>query len=429
MSELRLQRLKLKQERLQSEWKLKNELLGNLRKALGIETDADVKFKQEKQIEVQTDRLDEIERELEKIEGELVEIDRASDDNSPSSPSASSQVLATDRLESPYRFAPLYSKFYIELNSIQALCQQIIRQPSGLLRIKAARQMGKTSLLERLVSHAQGLNYRIVRIDLGQPEQGQFENLDKFLKYFCSKICKQLNLQINVDENWDDNGGSNDACTEFIEKYILVDNRPLLLCLDNLERIYKHTAIRDDFLSLLRSWYDQKNPHWSNWRMILSYVFPVEIEDKNRSPFNVGEMVELLELTQPQIQNLVNLHGIEDWDNGHVANLMELVEGHPFLIRLALYEVARGRTDLQTILTTAACTNGLYREHLERYFRYLERKPELKQIMKDVVRENRPLPIYSILLPQLNDSGLIKINGDLVEPTNQLYKSYFLKRL
>jgi AAA-like domain len=143
----------------------------------------------------------------------------------------------------------------------------------------------------------------------------------------------------------------------------------------------------------------------------------------------VGEMVELLELTQPQIQNLVNLHGIEDWDNGHVANLMELVEGHPFLIRLALYEVARGRTDLQTILTTAACTNGLYREHLERYFRYLERKPELKQIMKDVVRENRPLPIYSILLPQLNDSGLIKINGDLVEPTNQLYKSYFLKRL
>jgi hypothetical protein len=41
-------------------------------------------------------------------------------------------------------------------------------EPSGLLRIQAPAQMGKTSYLERLVAYAQDLNYRVVRIDLRQ---------------------------------------------------------------------------------------------------------------------------------------------------------------------------------------------------------------------------------------------------------------------
>jgi hypothetical protein len=111
---------------------------------------------------------------------------------------------------------------------------------------------------------------------------------------------------------------------------------------------------------------------------------------------------------------------------------MELVGGHPFLIRLALYEVAHRRTVLQTLLTTANLEDSLYGEHLRQHYRYLN-EPKSRQIMRQVVNSDEPLlissNIYSTSLTRLEDSGLIKYNGDRVEAANQLYRSYFRKRL
>jgi AAA-like domain len=339
------------------------------------------------------------------------------------------QVSNIDNLLPPGGVVPIDSQLYVERGNLQAQCQQAISQLSGLLRIQAPAEMGKTSCLERLVAYAQGLNYRVVRIDLRQIDKPMLQDLDQLLQWLSRQICKQLHLQIDVADRWNANFGSKDNCSDFLEKYIL--NRsgtPLLLCIDNLERIFSYPDIFEDFLSLLRFWHDQKHEPWSDLRMVLLHVWRKEISNINSSPFNVGQEMRLPELIPLQVQDLVALHGL-NWPDRHVAGLMDLVGGHPHLIRLALYEVAQGNMVLQTLLATADQEDGLYGNHLQHHFLYLAQEPELKRLMGDIVHSDRPVFISSILLRQLKDSGLIKYNGDQVEPANQLYRSYFRKRL
>jgi hypothetical protein len=328
----------------------------------------------------------------------------------------------------PDGIVPINCPFYVGHDEIQTRCQQTITQKSGLLRIQSPHQMGKTSLLERLVIYAQKSNYRVVRIDLRQVERATMQDLDRLLQWLCRQVCKQSNVSINIADRWDPLSGGKENCTDFIEQILDRGEQPLLLCIDNLELIFSYPEIMDDFLSLLRSWHDKGNTPWTNLRIILLHVWYIESEDSNHSPFNVGERVRLPEFTPIQVQNLVVSHGL-NWHDRHVADLIGLVSGHPFLIRLALYEVAHRKTLLHNLLVTADREDGLYSEHLQRHFRYLEREAELKQIMRKVVHNDRPVFIPSTSLPQLRDSGLIKVVGDCIEPANQLYRSYFRQRL
>lgn len=80
-----------------------------------------------------------------------------------------------------------------------------------------------------------------------------------------------------------------------------------------------------------------------------AYV-PVDI---NQSPFNVGLPVELLEFTHEQVKDLAQRHQL-NWSNTEVEKLTELVGGHPFLVRLALYKIALEKINLAEFLQTAA---------------------------------------------------------------------------
>jgi hypothetical protein len=46
---------------------------------------------------------------------------------------------------------PLDSPFYVERPPIERLCYETIVQPGALIRIKAPKQMGKTSLMLRIL--------------------------------------------------------------------------------------------------------------------------------------------------------------------------------------------------------------------------------------------------------------------------------------
>ena len=58
--------------------------------------------------------------------------------------------LKTSALELPRGQVPLNSPFYIERPPTELICFEEILQPGALIRIKAPRQMGKTSLMARI---------------------------------------------------------------------------------------------------------------------------------------------------------------------------------------------------------------------------------------------------------------------------------------
>lgn len=57
------------------------------------------------------------------------------------------------KLENPEGQVPLSSPFYVERPPIETTCYGAIAQPNALIRIKAPRQVGKSSLMSRILHH------------------------------------------------------------------------------------------------------------------------------------------------------------------------------------------------------------------------------------------------------------------------------------
>lgn len=124
---------------------------------------------------------------------------------------------------------PLNSAFYIQRFStgdatrtpIEERCYETILQAGSLIRIKAPKQMGKTSLLERIIAHSNQRGYYTVRLNLLQAEATIFSNLDKFLRCFCAYVSHKLKLTTSFNESWDEYRGSIINCTTYFEDNIL----------------------------------------------------------------------------------------------------------------------------------------------------------------------------------------------------------------
>jgi hypothetical protein len=144
----------------------------------------------------------------------------------------------------------------------------------------------------------------------------------------------------------------------------------------------------------------------------------------NQSPFNVGLPIDLPELTLSQITDLVNRHQLT-WQPSEVEQLMELTGGHPYLVRQALYQIARDRMNLEELLQLAPTEAGIYGDHLRRQLGNLEEDVELMEAFGDLVASDRPLQLDSRLAFKLRSIGLVKFQGNQVTPMCNLYREYF----
>lgn len=73
---------------------------------------------------------------------------------SPLSTSPSPDAANTATLELPVGSVPLNSPFYVERPPVESRCYAEIMRPRALIRIKAPSQMGKTSLMVRILADA-----------------------------------------------------------------------------------------------------------------------------------------------------------------------------------------------------------------------------------------------------------------------------------
>jgi hypothetical protein len=66
--------------------------------------------------------------------------------------------------ERPVGQVPLGSVFYVKRPMMEAQCHQEIVHPGALIRIKAPRKTGKTSLTARILDQARQQGYRAVHL-------------------------------------------------------------------------------------------------------------------------------------------------------------------------------------------------------------------------------------------------------------------------
>lgn len=324
------------------------------------------------------------------------------------------------------------SQFYVERAPIEERCYQTIVQPSALIRIKAPRQMGKTSLMARILDHGARQGYCTVPLTFQLVDKGVFANLDKFLKWFCAYVGRELHLPNQLDDYWDEIFGSKVNCKDYFEKYILPQiDSPLILGLDEIDRVFQYPDIAEDFLGLLRAWHEESKRRdiWKKLRLIVVHSTEVYIPmNINQSPFNVGLPVDLPEFNSQQIQDLAARHNL-NWSDAEVEKLTAIVGGHPYLVRVALYHISRSDLTLDELKETAIADAGIYSDHLRRQLWNLEEYPELAQGMREIVAVDSPVQLKAMQAFKLDSLGLVKLQGNECVPRCELYRQYFRSHL
>lgn len=342
-----------------------------------------------------------------------------------------SKDRSSQKLEYPSGPVSLESPLYIERFSNESRCYQSIETPGCLLRIIAPDLMGKTSLMARVVDYGARQQYRKVYVKLSDVERETLTDLNSFLRWFCERIDLDLCLKNEPNNTWDNNAlGSIAKCTNYFEKYVLSElEAPLVLGLDEVDRLFPYPTIATDFFAMLRNWFENGKNHntWKQLRLVLGY----STEDYsqfniNQSPFNVGEPLKLKELSQQQVQDLTNRYGL-NWNESQIESLMAMLGGHPYLLQMAMYYVSCRDLTLEQLLEEAATEDGIYIDHLSRYWKTLQKNPRLMEVVERIMTSDVPVQIEQSHRHQLYSMGLIRQirQNNFVVPSCNLYRLYF----
>jgi class 3 adenylate cyclase len=331
---------------------------------------------------------------------------------------------------------PLDSPFYVERPPIELVCYETIRQPGALIRIKAPKQMGKTSLMLRILDEAIAQDFKTVTLSLQLADADVFTSLNRFLRWFCAVVTRSLELPNQLNDYWDEVFGSNYNCTDYFESYLLAEiNSPIVLALDEVDVVFNYPKIATDFFGMLRTWYQKaKSPErssqvWQKLRLVIVHSTEVYIPlNINQSPFNVGLSIELPEFTPPQVNDLAQRHQL-DWGTEEVERLMNLIGGNPYLVQMALHHISVQDITLEQLLETATGENSIYTDYLRRQLWNLQQYPELVTALTQVVMSPTPVKLDSIQAFKLQSIGLVQVQNRQVVPSCELYRQYFSDRL
>lgn len=322
---------------------------------------------------------------------------------------------------------------YIDRPPTETRCLEALVQPGALIRIKAPQKMGKTWLIERIIGAAKEQDYLVVPINLLRIEASILQDLERFLRSFCTQVTRKLELDNAIEQYWDESLGCNTSCTEYFEEYILQScDRPIVLALDNVDRLFGYGEVSTSFFSLLRAWYEDARiiEDWQKLRLIIAHsteVYPTL--NINCSPFNVGIAAELADFTAEQVAELANGQG-PTHSSDRLDQLFQLVGGHPYLIQTFLNAWRQAATeDWETMLQLAPTESGPYEQHLRDLLNHLLADPALATAMKTVVQSDQTARLKPEDGFKLHSLGLVNLRGNEVEVRCRLYRDYFSDRL
>lgn len=290
---------------------------------------------------------------------------------------------------------PLGSPFYVVRAADRGLCEALQRQ-EGLVLVKGLHQTGKTSLLARGLQHAREAGARVVWTDVQALSAAQVESLDACARALAGSLAEELDLDVHPSERWSDQFGPNQNLRRFLRRDVLgaLGGR-LVWGLDETDRLFGHPYASELF-GLFRSWYNERaldpSGPWSRLTMVLAYATEAHlfVTDLNQSPFNVGVRLEVADFDLAQMDDLAHRYGLRAVDRGFIQALHSVLGGHPYLIRLAFHQLARGQARPEELLAAARSGRGVFESHLRRVLSALLRDPQMKQTVEGLLQGGPP---------------------------------------
>ncbi len=334
-------------------------------------------------------------------------------------------------IESPYGTMHPTSPFYVERAGDEICWQAISRGQAVTLFIQAPRQMGKSSLMRRIIARAKAIHHRPAAfIDFQKFPENYFHHEENFLVELCLMIGEVLGVPEAIDRYWGGRRTNIVKCSRYISDHIVPQvGQPFILAMDEVERMLT-SPFSANFFGMLRTWHNDRahDERFAWMSLFLSsstepYLF---IDNPNQSPFNVAEIISLRDFSQAEVEELNRRHQ-SPLSGDQVSDLMSLLNGHPFLTRSALYQLAAGKTDWETLMAAAAADAGPFGDHLRHYLLRVLNQPELKRALTEICAHHTYPENQTF--HRLKGAGLVKQEGSRVILRNTLYARYFEEHL
>lgn len=340
---------------------------------------------------------------------------------------------------------PPDSPYYIECPKLEEMCKCQIKEPAAFIRIKGPRKMGKTSLLYRILESAEDEQYLKVFID-GDKAKVQPEIITNFYslcKWLCSTVSDRLGKEDKTEQYFSQNKKNIIGTTEryFHQEILSPLQGPVVLAIDNVDTIFEKTGIVESFCTMIASWHrESKAPTnygklWANLRIVLAHSTDVYIGwEINRSPFKgIGYVPNLLSWNESEISKYAEIYGVK-LTKSETKDLKNLVDGHPYLIRLATEYLYNNEGNIQSLLEQASTSTSPFNSYFKHeVFPYLQKYPQYVEafcqiLNNNAIRVNNQVELDEIDF-KLNSLGLIRRDNRRFYSKynfyNENFKEYF----
>lgn len=298
-----------------------------------------------------------------------------------------------------------------------------------------SRQMGKSSLRVQTMRKLQedGIACGVIDITaIGSQDITPFE----WYLGVIRRLVRSFTPEFKALSWWNDCEGLSPVqrLSEFIESVLLAEvSQNIVIFIDEIDSILK-LSFKEDFLALLRGCYNKRadNPAYQRLTFaLLGVATPSDlIQDKNRTPFNIGRAIQLNGFQLSEAQPLAQ--GLE----GKVINpqvvLKEILAwtgGQPFLTQKLC----------QLVLTSSAVPVGSEVEDVENLVRFgvienweSQDEPEHLKTIRDRLlrsgqRSERLLKLYQRILQHseitaddTSEQMALRLSGLVVKQQNSL---------
>jgi tetratricopeptide (TPR) repeat protein len=304
------------------------------------------------------------------------------------------------------------------------------------------RQMGKSSLMIRTAHRLRESGVGTAIIDL--TSVGTDVSAEQWYLGLITRLKVQLDLSVDPDGWWSERAslGAVRRFTDFLHDVVLAEiEGPVVIFIDEIDTTL-NLGFSDDFFAAIRFTYNARasDPAYERLTFVLLGVTtPADlIKDRSRTPFNIGQGIDLREFSQEDAQVLQQGLQAACGGQGEVifTRIFHWTNGHPYLTqRLCLAVAERGNE---------RWTGERVDDLVERLFLLKEARKEANlQFVRDRILTypqcSQLLTLYgkvykgkrigdderSLMQSQLKLSGLVKAESGVLRIRNEIYRRVF----
>lgn len=285
----------------------------------------------------------------------------------------------------------IQSPFYIR-RLADEYAEEYLERGESIILVQGPRQVGKSSLLARMLQHGRNVGIKSVFTDFQTIGESQLKDESFLYRALAYSFASQLKLNLDLSSSWNKWLGPNMNLDALMSGLLEQVDGKVCWGIDEADALFNR-PYAGDFYGLLRSWHNRRaldpTGPWGKLTLVLSYATEAHlfITDLNQSPFNVGLKVAVRDFTRSEVETLAAR--FEVVDRADVLAVLDVANGHPFLTRRALAFLKQGSSS-EELRSSAPLVDGPFGDHLHRILASVTYDAQILQEVKNVLA-NKPI--------------------------------------